>query len=604
MKPKSKHKGFSFSCRPQSYCLLISFLACFFSANAQVKSTTDKAPVVRNMDEYKKTPKAAKRKAALDKATPGPTTRDVRFQDGTVLHIKLDKKAPDVVMNGPVKKQVGPSKKESSGGYDCTVTTVNLTATSDNFLNNDYSGSTANIFPGACYTYASLTDGSWKQQEGTRNSVTITTDNPNTKVPYVTVQNPSMATLYAAVAKIFSGFKNTNGNESLTYQVSEAENSATYNLQIGAAASGFGADLSNVYSTGNQSNHVHLTIDATKTLFTLMTTPPDSGFFKDPKIEATPYLSFIGEVSYGVRVLANADLTFNSEQDADQFKGSYSGFGVSVSLNVNYGTSSKSTQTTINGYMIGGPGSQVVAYSLDDLKKQIEKAFAGATYQNARPIKYKAYSMGGDVLNTYSATDNFNERSCVPADGGSPEIDNVTLTFTQGNDGKEPASVYWVAMFPGVDTDTNPDHAMFIYNAAWPNSGNQGYSNNGKVTVILKPNQWKYDDKGKKMVGGYKGKFDLASLQKSGGHIYLTPLYYQSSMPHSTPGVGTDIWKIDGVSVAINLKPSAANPNPKPMGGNSLTWQLQGPNEIQLNSSNQTHGLFYFDRNFNPSGNQ
>jgi hypothetical protein len=595
MKLKSKHSGFLFSCRPQFYYLPVLFLVCFFGANAQVKSVTEKPPVAKNMTEYKKTPQYTKRKSTLDKATTGPKTKDVKFQDGTVLHIKLDKNAPNDVMNGPVKKKVS-SKKESSGGYDCTVTTVNLTSTSDSFLNNDYSGSTANIYPGACYTYASLTDGSWKEQTGARNAVTITTDNPNTKVPYVTVNNPSMATLYAAVAKLFSGFKNTNGNESLSYQVSDAENSATYNLQIGAAASGFGADLSNVYSTGNQSNHVHLTIDATKTLFTIMTTPPDSGFFKDPKIEATPYLSFIGEVSYGVRVLANADLTFTSEQEADQFKGSYSGFGVSVSLNVNYGSGSKSTNTTINGYMIGGPGSQVVAYSLDELKKQIEKAFAGATYQNARPIKYKAYSMAGDVLNTYSATDNFNERSCVPADGGSPEIDNIAVTFTQGNDGKEPNSWYTISVLPGINASSDFNNTMFLYQSPAP--GNQLYANNGTITVILKPNRAEYAVKGKEHPY-YKGKFDLATLQKEGGHIYLSPLSYQAN---STGGVGTDIWKIDVVSVLINLKPTAANPNPKPMGGNSLTWNMQGPNELQLNSGNQTHRVFFFDRNFTPTG--
>jgi hypothetical protein len=593
MKPKSSSQRSLPALKACSFCLLILLLFNFSAASAQEK-LPQKA---RNMEEFKKTPQYAKRKTTFDKNSPSLQSKTVTFQDGTKLTVKLDKNAPTSPLTGPVKKKVGDTKKESSGGYDCTVTIVNLTSSSDNFLNNDYSGSTANIYPGACYTYANLTNGSWKETTGARYPIMITTDNPNVKgLPYVVVKDPNMGTLYAAVAKLFSGMSKSTGNESLTYQVSEAENSAAYNLQIGAAASGYGVDLSNVYSTGNKSNHVHITIDATKTLFTISTAPPDSGFFKDQKIENTSYLSVIGEVSYGVRVLANADITFATEQDADQFKGSYSGFGVSVSLNVNYGTSSKNTTANINGYMIGGPGSQVVAYSLDDLKKQIEKAFEGATYQNARPIKYKAYSMAGDVLNTYSATDNFNERSCVPADGGSPEIDNISVTFTQGNDGKEPNSWYSISVLPGAGTSNDFDNTMFIYESPAP--GNQLYANNGMVTVILHPNRAEYAIKGKEHPF-YKGKFDLATLQKEGGHIYLSPLNYR---PNSTGGVGTDIWKVDAVSVKINLKPTAANPNPQPVGGNSLQWNMQGPNELQLSSGNQTHRVFFFDRNFNPAG--
>jgi len=540
--------------------------------------------LARNMAEFTKSPLYLARKAKLDKVPSTPKSKDIKFNDGSVIHLSLDKKAPTGVVAGVVKKQVGKPKKETSADYDCTVTTVNLTSTSDNFLNNDYSGSTAHIYPGACYTYANLTNGSWKEQTGARNPIMITTDNPNIKgLPYVVVQNPNDGTLYAAVDKLLAGAGKTTGNESLAYQVTDAENSATYNLQIGAAASGFGVDLSNVYSTGNQSNHVHLTIDATKTLFTIMTAPPDSGFFKDPKIEATPDLSIIGEVSYGVRVLANADITFESQQEADNFKAGYSGFGVSVSLNVNYGSSSKNTTANINGYIIGGPGNTVVAYSLAELKSQIEKVFAGATYQNARPIKYKAYSMAGDVLNTYSATDDFNERSCVPVDGGSPEIESVSVTFRQGSDGKEAGSFYWLGFFTGMNAEENPHKAMFIYNSGKGSSGNQKYNDNGDVTVVLTPNK---ED--------FKGRFDLATFEKDGGHLFLSPLTYPNN---------SDVWKIDAISIVINLKPNSANPNPKAV-GQSLRWSLMGGNEVRMEANTKDHATFFFDRNFAPQGHQ
>jgi hypothetical protein len=330
-----------------------------------------------------------------------------------------------------------------------------------------------------------------------------------------------------------------------------------------------------------------MTIDATKTLFTIRTVPPDSGFFSDSKVEATPYLSVIGEVSYGVRVLANADITFASQSDADVFKGSYSGYGVSVSLKVKFAEGVKSTSTTINGYMIGGPGGQVVAYTLDQLKKQIDDAFSHATYQNARPIVYKAYSMAGDVLNTYSETDQFAERSCVPSNGGSPEIQNVVVTFRQGGDGKEAPTMFTVGMFAGINNDPNPnpDDAMFIYESG---GAQNYYANNGTATIVLTRNP------------RYKGKYDETTFQKGGGRLHMYPLNYK---PFSASGIGADIWQITNVKAIINLTPSAANPNPEPIGGiKGINWAFNGPNQINLHSDQQTTADFLFDRNFAEMG--
>jgi hypothetical protein len=579
------------------FCAFTPLLFLSLCAGAQSKLTKPPA----NMEAYRATPKYAARKAKLGNVSPAPQSKKVTFQDGTKLTITLDKNGNSSNLEGPKPHQIGTPKKESSGGYDCTTTTVNLTATSANFLNNDYSGTTANIYPGACYTYANLTNGTWKEQTGARNTLQITTDNPNIRGnSYENVSNPNVGTLETAVNKLFSRLPKSGGEESLTYQVTEATNSAVYNLAIGAAASGYGVDLSNVYSTGNQSNHVHVTVDATKILFTISTTPPDSGFFKDPSIEATPYLSYISEISYGVRVLANADITFASQQDADQFRGSVSGFGATVSLSVGYGSGSKNTTANINAYIIGGPGGQAVASSLDELKNQIQKAFDGANYQNARPISYKVCDMAGDQLNTYSATDNFTERSCVPESGGEAEIDNITLTFTQGSQGKSPSALYGVFVYPGMGTDNDPNKAMFVYNAGRStNSLNQAYAANSNVTVILTPNRPKIDKKGN-VISGFTGKFDVETFQKAGGgHVYISPLFYQAGTYS-----GQSNWLIDGVAVQINLKPTTANPNPQPLGAKSLNWQLQGPDEISLWTGSQNHAFLLFDQNFVQLGKQ
>jgi hypothetical protein len=557
-------------------------------------STTalDVPPSVRNMEEYQKTPAYAKRKAAYDKSTPAPVVTKFPFKDdGSSLTITLDKKLPAGQLVGlPTSTTSGKTKKETSGAYDCTVTPVVLTANSNSFLNNDYSGSMANIVPGLCYTYANLTDGAWGKQPGSRYKIQLSCTQPNMSgKSYENVSNPDQGTLQDGVNEIFKRVPNTTGNESFFYQVSLAQTSAAYSLSIGAAASGYGVSLGNTFSTSSQSNHVHMTIDATKTMFSITTTPPDSGFYKNPSIEATPYLSFISEVQYGVRVLANADISFASEQEADEFKASYSGFGFSASLDVKYGSVSSDVQTTINSYIIGGPGGTSVAYSLKELKAQIEKVFANCTYKQARPIKYKASTMSGDVLNTTSITDNFAVRTCIPADGGSPTISSVMVTVGQGSDGRETHTGFVMVIVPGMTTGTPGDLEECMFVAA--NQGmNEAYAANSTHTIIFRP--------GKK----YKGKLDMATLQKSGGHLHCFPISYQ---PGSTPGVSYDNWDITQLNIVINLNPTPANPNPTSIGGPSggkLMWSLGQQNQLVLSSQQENSYDLYFDANFISNG--
>lgn len=553
---------------------------------ALTKAVAEAPLKFHNMAEWRNSPAYPKRKAALDKATPNSVTTTINFKDDhSSISVTLNKKSSGVV--GIQKQKVGSARNSKSSTYDCTTQQINLTANSSSFLNNDYSGSMSNIFPGACYTYANLTNGSWQQQFGNRYAMQLSTDNVNINgSSYVNVKSPDQATLQNGVTQLFQRMPNITANESFSYQVEEAENSAAYSLNIGAAASGYGISLSNVYSTSNQSKHVHMTIDATKTLFSITTTPPDSGFFRDASVESTPYLSFISAVNYGVRVLANADLEFASAEEADQFKASYSGFGVSASLNVGYGSVTSNVTTTINCYVVGGPGGTTVAYSLKDLEKQIQNIFSHCTYKEARPIKYEVSTFSGDQINTYSATDNFTVRSCQPANGGSPEIDNIVLTLQQGGDGKEPATGYRIDVDPGMRSGS-VDPMFTVYTCG---NMNQGYANNSTATIILKP------------APGYKGPLDLAELQKSGGHIHIWPICYT---PNSTPGIGYDNWDITGLTVTINLKPTADNPNPKPIGGQAsgqLNWTLQGANQLVLSSKSGNQVDFYFDANFNPNG--
>ena len=565
------------------------------STKAKTATTTtviDKPPVFRSMADYRKSPQAAKRKADLAKKKPAykPLTKHISYQSGPGMTVTVDKNPPKDPTTGVKEKKVTPEKKESSGGYDCTTQQVNLSATSATFMNNDYSPSVINIYPGACYTYANLTDGNWQPQKGDRYPLTITCNNPNIKGnSYVTIPDPNIATIETGLGKLFRGFENVNAAESQSSQVTESENSATYNLEIGAGVSGYGADISNTYQTGNQSTTVYLTFDAIKTLFTFSAVPPDSGFFKDPNVEATPYLSFISDVSYGCRVLGNATLTFNSSQEADNFKASYSGFGVSAFLGVDYGSTSKNYTAVINAYVVGGPGNLAPAANLQELQKEVNDAFTHTNYQNARPVSYVACDMDGDVLNTTSATDQFTVKNCVPASAGSAEIENIAVTFTQGPDGKEPKTNFMVGIFPGQNANTNNvNAAAFWYTSCngQDNCSSPRFNNNGTATVILEPGYKGTPDQ-------YKGKRDLEAFTKAGGG---TIVVYGISNTN-----GYDVWQISNIAVKIQLKTTSANPTgagaPK-----TFNVNLSGPNMLNLDTRSPTNTVYQFDQNFNIVG--
>ena len=588
------------------YCAVALLLLSTAVANAQTKpATTKTAPAIKaaptpapvaakvaatapvgdlkpaayNIVDYQSTPQHAARKAKYSSSLSKPHTKTMSFADNTKITITYSKTVPKNLVAGAVEKTKKSTKKTSSNGLVCTETTVSLDANSDNFLSNDQAGAAANIYPGAVYTIDNLTNGTYQQQTGARNTMVITTNNPNTSLSSVTVQNPNMGTLNSAIAKLYAAFKGKSGEESFAYQVTTATNSAVYNLAIGASASGYGVDLSNVYSTGNQSNHVHLTIDATKTLFSISALPPDNGIFKDPSIEANPDMTYIGQVSYGVKVLANADITFSSQSDADAFKAAYSGFGFSASLNLDYSSGSKSSSSTINGYVVGGPGNQIVAYSLSELKTLINKAFAATTYANARPISYQAMSMDDQVVHNGNLTSDFTEQNCVAADGGAPEIQDIEVTFQEGPDGKDAKTPFNVVMVPGITG--NNENIIFDY--AMP-ANTQQFANNASNMVVLTPNK-----------KGYKGRFDATAFAKAGGGRLIICVY--------PPASGYDIWQISGVTVTVILKPSSGSSTgagpPPPM-----KWTMSGANMFNLDTrqSSTNTATLSFDGTMTASG--
>jgi hypothetical protein len=192
--------------------------------------------------------------------------------------------------------------------------------------------------------------------------------------------------------------------------------------------------------------------------------------------------------------------------------------------------------------------------------------------------------LAAQTTKTISKFSRRTEECCLQANGGSPEIDNIVLAITQGNDGKEPHTGYRIDVDPGITNGGNSSPMFTVYTCEMENNTFKG---NSTATIILKPNPQ------------YKGVFDLATLQRSGGHVHIWPICYP---PNSTSGIVYDLWDITNISMAINLKPSADNPNPQPIGGpasQQLNWSLSGLNMLVLSSQAENQVDLYFDSNWN-----
>jgi hypothetical protein len=521
------------------------------------------APVAKNMKEFKSTPQGQARARKYNKNfgdAHGSAEKDVKYSDGTSVHLKMIKN-PDfggqgtgikARINGEKgdksKKDEKPETSTDSKGvtWSCTTDHVQLTATSTTFMNNDYSSSASHIYPGAIYTFDDFYNGSYKEEEGERNPLTILTDNTNVKGKgYISVPNPNMATIRAAIDQLFRETSGPVATESLSTQMYQTANDADQSLMISGGASGYGVSLSAGYKTSSQSSSYNLTIDAVKTLFSINTIPPDNGYFKDEKVESTPNLMVLGSVSYGVRVLANMTVTFNSQQEEADFRASYSGWGISANVDLDQLSKEKSVSETINCYVVGGPGNSTISFNKRELKAQIQKLLAGATYKNAMPIKYEFYDMAGDVIGSNSATDNFAVRNCVPGKD-NPKLESAYVTFNTGDDDKNQNDDFTLMLFLGnvkqtpsptgyVDFERAP---VFDYGSG-PNSPQ--FPNQSNQTIQLLP---------------VNKDVTMQDFMNNGGMLNL------SMYPH-----GSDTWKITSIQLTLNFEGSANKPQQITFGG-------------------------------------
>ncbi|HET6252845.1 MAG TPA: thiol-activated cytolysin family protein [Puia sp.] len=521
----------------------------------QVVKNQMKIVTLHDHAAFKSTPKYATRKAKYEKNEDGSgMQKDVPYRDKSVLHLKMVKNpsfgGQSTNISAKAKLKSKDNKKQNGSEWVCATNDVTLTATSTTFLNNDYSGTASHIYPGAIYTFENFYNGSYKEQAGARNPISLVIDNADASgSSYITVSNPWMGTMNDGVRKLTKELPAKNqGAESFAYQVYETGSSALQSLQVSGGASGYGISASASYGTSGVSNTINITIDATKIMYTINVYPPDSGYFKSESDERAANQMIIGSVSYGVRVLANLTYTFNSASEAADFKASYSGWGVSANVGLDQVSKNSNVSSTINCYVVGGPGNSTISFDKKDLEKQLKAIFAGATYQNAMPISYEFYDMAGDLIGSNSAADDQNVQSCVPNTTGG-KLQSVYATWTTApNSGKRGDDNYNFYLYSN-------DHVL----------GGAGKANNFNGSDNKQTDASLYEYKTNGLNVDYQGG------QTNTIQLNTNPYYNNFFGPKDRPDINMDWFVEHGGLVHLHIYPN----------GND-TWNIQQL-QLQLN---------------------
>lgn len=347
---------------------------------------------------------------------------------------------------GIVKENVQTSGKTDNGDFTCVSETKTINAQSATFMNVNYNQQSIHLYPGAIYTFANFFSGNYRALEQGRNPITIATDNlaNSTGSVFEEVQNPTGDNIRTKIASIIRPFSTTAGSAGIQYRVFTSSNDAELSIKLSAGGGYAGFKASGGFSTQQVEKKYYLTIDAIKPLYTLTSSIPANGYFADKSIEANnKNLIVLKSVTYGTRVLANLEITLQTQKDDVDFKASFgvdSGKGVSANAfaTFNYLKNSSSASSTANVYIVGGPLNTTL-FDKDKLQEQITDLIARCNYQTAQPLAYSFTDINGNVLGIETATDKFTVPRCVPK-GSVYKLSSATMQLYTGKDNKEQGS--------------------------------------------------------------------------------------------------------------------------------------------------------------------
>jgi hypothetical protein len=186
------------------------------------------------------------------------------------------------------------------------------------------------------------------------------------------------------------------------------------------------------------------------------------------------------------------------------------------------------------------------------------------------PVKYEFYSMGGDVVGSNSATDNFAVRQCTPGKD-DPRLESVYVTFQTGGDNKNQDDDYIMYLYPGSFNQTATPNTSSVDN--WLN-----YIATGSVYGYgTGPNSPEYPNNSSTTVQMWKQNREatLDEFTAKGGALRI----------HLEPN-NTDTWDISAITATLSFAGSTTPPE-------KITFS-----SITPLSNNNTDLVLYFGPDF------
>lgn len=449
--------------------------------------------------------------------------------------IKINSNVVDNMKNDTVAKSTASGQQ----GFDCTTSSLIVTANSSSFMNVNQTGE--GLYPGAIYNYADFFRGNFQKAVGIgkRTPMKIFTNNLiNTNSPVTALVNdPSPSNISASIASIVQGFSTTSTSATAMTQYTSQNNKASMMIgaSLGGSYAGVSANVSFLHE--NVREHVFLTIDIKIPMYDVTAEMPTNGYFTDAALESTPDMVVVSNVTYGSRILANVDIDLSKTSDSAAAKIGYKGGTFSVDAAFNFALQSNSNAIRINTYIVGtAPGVLTNPTSVTELLNEVNNVLKSVNYQTARPIQYELSDIDGNRIAIESATDKFQITTCAPKNYNFI-LDRANLYIATNGDGKEQAD--GPAQSIGCAT-------IELYNLSKNKIATVGCD---RTAQTLGPN---YENSLlMNLLGTEDDKNQKSFTQTGSGSVNKLQIKFN---PNNHGIMGFDTWGIDGITLELIFK--------------------------------------------------
>lgn len=334
----------------------------------------------------------------------------------------------------------------SDPSWNCVITAESLTAQSTSFLNASKNEEGLHLYPGAIYTFDDYASGNYRPFENGRNPIDILTD-ANVGNISLTVQNPNQPSIRGAISNIVNQFTANQGGATSIQQLLYTNDLSEFSIAIAAGGAYDGYSGSDFYDHRDAQQHIYITIDAIKTLYTMSVHHSATGYFASGQMPQTESpLVLVQDVSYGARILANLDIQISSKTDLNKFNFRYDAPTANANFNLDALLHDSTVNYVINSYMVGVPSSTGIIKTFQNFQQQIDYIFSQCNYRTALPISYTLTDMDGNYLGIESMTDHFPVRECIPAQEIFT-LQSAYLIIQTGRDGKNDDSKFNLLVF-------------------------------------------------------------------------------------------------------------------------------------------------------------